>query len=212
MKFLKALFGKSTAPRAGGAVRKYLTSEIERLERKQLNFTDSFSRAVFGPIECFAIRDGSAIEGLESYISDAALFELACYTLTSCDVWVFAHAPQARQKMMGVLNSRFTKIFQTPLGLSDPELARLVEDRMAVYGRLFASRADAQTLHSSVTFAMHNTVKRGSLTAGAAESIPIVSALLDHALKMELVEWDKRFLPHTLDALEQGAAAISSSL
>ena len=110
MKFLKAPFAKSPPPTTGGSVRRYLTAEIERLERKELNFTDSFSLSVFGPIESFAVRDGRAIAGLEPCISDAVLFELACYTLTSCDVWVYAHAEHARSRIMRVLNSRFAKI------------------------------------------------------------------------------------------------------
>lgn len=207
MNFFRALFAKKSTPHAE-SVRQYLASEIARLDRGELNFADTFSICVFGPIESFAARDGKPIVGLEPYVSDASLFELACYSLTSCDVWVFAHAEHARQRIMGLLISRFDKIFQNPLKLSDPDLACLVEDRMASYGRLFASGADAQTLHAAVSVAMHNTVQKGSVRIGATKSLPMVDAILDYSLKMALIDWDKRFLPQTVDALRKVAIAV----
>jgi hypothetical protein len=209
MSILAKLFSKRAST---GRVRQHLTHEIERLERNQLNFTDSFTLCVFGPLESFASRNGSPIHELSPYTSDTALFELACYVHARCDVWLFAHAPDLRLRIITVLSARFASLFQTTLALSDGVLGGLLTDRMEVYGKLFSTHADVRDLHSLLAITMHNSLKRGLPYQSATTDIPAVDALLDFTLKTELIAWDGRFLPCTNDALKQAVDKLRSTV
>jgi hypothetical protein len=88
----------------------------------------------------------------------------------------------------------------------------VVNDRMAVYGKLFAARSDVRDIHSRLTLTMHDSVKLGSPYKGATNDIPIVDAFLDFTLKTELIAWDTRFLPNTNDALQQAVDKLQSNV
>ena len=212
MGILNKLFSKRSPRLPSGAVRQHLTSEIERMERNELTFKDSFTLCVYGPLESFASRGDQPTQELSAYTSDTGLFELACYTHTCCDVWLFAHAPDLRFRLMPLLSARFASIFQSTLGLSDEALGDLVNDRMAVYGKLFAARSDVRDIHFQLTLTMHNSVKRGFPYKNATNDIPLVDAFLDFTLKTELIAWDTRFLPDTNDALQQAVDKLRSNV
>jgi len=187
--------------------RDILEHEANLLKRNKLKPADSFAVAVFSPLVLFGRTRGKSMTGSglsewQKYTSDLALFELGCLTLACCDFWLFCNAENTRAVIMRILHAKFSNIFQKPAGLSDIEISNIINDRMATYGTLLASRKLGKTIHLHLGFALHNTVSEGKLTLGAAEKFKISDSVAGVFAELEAIEWDGKYLPDTINLLK----------
>ena len=82
------------------------------------------------------------------YSGDASIFEIACYTFTKVDLWLFQNAPDRRELMSSYLNQRIVELFNKALSFNSyEELKAIYEERIVKYSAMVRESGDIEQIH-----------------------------------------------------------------
>jgi len=196
MSFLQRLFGKSSPPSSSiASFRGVLDQKAECLTDGSPLNNHKRCFAVLLPINLFAYSEGNPIEGLEKYTSDPCLFELACFTLFSADMWAFSNAPHIRQTLQPILSSQISHICEVSGLLAESQAFSLMNSRLEVYGGVASRNPSAEGFHLRLKQALHAASVTKTPEQASIDRVTLTDAITDLALTKALVAWDMKRMP-----------------
>lgn len=201
MSFLQRLFGKFSPPISTvGSFRRVLEQEAECLTDGSALNNHKRSFALLVPINLFAYSKGDPIPGLERYTADSCLFELACYTLFSADIWAFGNAPHIRETVQPILSNQISHICEVSGLLAETQAFSLMSSRIEVYADGARHNSSAKEFHFRLKQALHAASETKTPQQASIDRVSFPDAIIDFALTRALVAWDMKRMP-IMDAL-----------
>lgn len=196
MSFLQRLFGKSSPPiSAVGLFRGVLDQKAECLTDGSPLNNHKRCFALLIPINLFAYSEGTPIPGLEKYTSDSCLFELACYTLFSADMWAFGNAPHIRETVQPILSNQISHICEVSGILAEAQAFSLMNSRLEVYGGVASRNPSAEGFHLRLKQTLHAASETKAPEQATIDRVSFPDAIADLALTKALVAWDMKRMP-----------------
>ena len=196
MSFLQRIFGKSAAPVvATGSFREVLDQKAKCLTDGSPLNNHKRCFAILLPIDLFAYSKGHPVSGLAKYTSDSCLFELACYSLFSADMWSFGNAPQIREIVQTILSGQISHICEVSGLLAEGDAYSLMNSRLEVYGGVASRNPSAEGLHLRLKQALYAASETAKPVRSSIDKVSITDAFSDLELTRALVAWDMKRMP-----------------
>ena len=207
MGFLSKLFD---SPR--NTARKEIEKRIELMGNGQSTGGEVLLTCVIGPATSFipTFIDNDS-KKKQQYLSDEVLYELAVYRLFRADCYIFLKYEDLRERYMQFLFRETAKLFSSHIRLSENALGSIINDRLAVYGDMFAKNSEPMNFFDILIQAIADTVASGEPREGLMDRPPLFLDALDvFAIKSALVSWVTNFLPIVCESLDN-IARVSRS-
>ncbi len=196
MNFLQRLFGKSPLPSSAvGSFRGLLDQKAECLTDGSLLNNHKRCFAMLVPINLFAYSEGHPVPSLAKYTSDACLFELACYTLFSADMWSFGNNPPIREIVQPILSSQVSHICELSGQLQEAEVYSLLNSRIEAYGSVANHESTAEGFHLRLKQALHAASETKTPDRTSIDRVSFADPFEDLELTRALVSWDLKRMP-----------------
>jgi len=84
----------------------------------------------------------------QPYTGASSIFEVACYTYFSLDVWLFVNKRYLRNKFSTYFYTRFVYLFAKALDKDENYIQTLMDERVGKYGELTQNNADVKEIYS----------------------------------------------------------------
>lgn len=188
-------------------VRRNIERQRAAMRRGKLTLLDSFALVSMGTVTWFEPED--ILMGRTDYLdkcgSDRCLFEVACFAHARADFLLFTESEDLQKAGSDPLFNCLTTTFTGICGLTNDEIAQRLNNRLAVYGPLFAAGPDAQKLHDRLAVAIHGTAAMERPPLQMTLEMPSQEALFAHmSLLMTLPTWDVHGLKLLKSFIEEG--------
>lgn len=151
--------------------------------------------AMLVPINLFAYLEGHPVPSLAKYTSDACLFELACYTLFSADMWSFGNNPQIRETVQPILSSQISHICELSGLLQEAEVYSLMNSRLEAYGSVANHNSTAEGLHLRLKQTLNAASETKTPDRTSIDRVSLGNPLADLELTRALLSWDLKRMP-----------------
>lgn len=139
----------------------------------------------------FGYSDSSPIPQLAKYMTDACLFELACYTLASVDFWVFNKAPSKRQQIQQILFEQLDASASRSGFLQEQAAYGYGNSRLRFYGQIFCNNFSVEGLHYKLKHALDYASTHPNPILNLDEESPIFGNPIEGLLLTKtIMAWD----------------------
>jgi hypothetical protein len=151
------------------------------------------------------MRGTSPHPQLAHFTSDACLFELSCYTIATCDYWLFARSSPHRIEIGAALSNFAQEIFVFAFRISHEGVTQLMNERISEYGQMFAKGSEPQGLHFRLSQVLLCSSARPTPTLGAMSEVTFGDSIAGLSLTRALIDWDQQHLESSITILKRVA-------
>lgn len=210
MNILKRLFGRAEPTLAKNpTARERFTIYRERFASRKPTDPERLALDILEPTTRFAMRGTSPLPQLAQYTSDACLFELACYTIATCDYWLFARSSPLRIEIGTALSNFAQEVFVFAFRFSHEGVAQLMNERISEYGQMFARRINPQGLHLRLSQVLLSSSAMPTPALGAMSEVTFGDPIAGLSLTRALIDWDQQHLESSITILKRASGTTT---
>jgi hypothetical protein len=92
------------------------------------------------------------------YIGDSTIFEIACYSYTYIDWWLYNNKPDSREKISYYFYAHLIMLFSAALDIRKVKLQELFNERLIKYGELLSKNEGSKNIYKFLIEMLRRTI------------------------------------------------------